>query len=101
MLYDPKWTTSEVEITLEPWRGVLLAAADLIEQKGWTQRAYKDENGYCIVGALLEINGRGWNQAIFEISGHLHQQTSSWNDAPGRTKEEVVRTMREVARKVG
>lgn len=52
MLYDPKWQPKETK-TAEPWRRVLLAAADIIEQRGHATGCFEDGEGrVCMVGAL-------------------------------------------------
>ncbi len=109
MLYDPKW---EVEAKLEPWRGLLLEAADLIEQNGWVQFKAQSEDGYCAAGAMQEAfcnrhgyppsyhpDGRDeYRKASDELAGTIVPHSiPAWNDSLGRSKEEVVAKIREVA----
>lgn len=76
--------------------------ADTIDEYGWTQfRDGTPETGFCVIGAALHVqkvqdincipfvrNFRTW----MGIRG-----VSMWNDAPGRTQEEVVLNIRKFA----
>lgn len=107
MLYDPNWQPKET--TTEEWRTIIDKAADLIE-KGWVQRAYhiketkwfglREKHSYCIVGALRATNAGEYlrDKAYTKIREHLGKQPEHWNDARGRTKDEVVGMLRTVAR---
>ena len=78
---------------------VLDAAADIIIESGWTQGAFEDNGCFCLDGAIMRAKGvydtlleldyvrraTGWPSAIM------------WNDAPGRTEDEVVAKLREAA----
>lgn len=102
---------------------VLDNAADLIESKGWIQNAYRDANGYCSVGAIMGVfNLVELNQEDEAHSDeHIDFLTDSaevalirklrdkgaigveagvigWNDASGRTKQQVLDLFREVAK---
>jgi hypothetical protein len=98
---------------------VLLEAADLIEQRGWTQGTFQGSDGrLCAHGAI--------HMAVFDKPDYFGEHDAplvlavwcrlrnyllakgvepdlvrrgcmSWNDAPGRTKEEVVQAMRDAA----
>jgi hypothetical protein len=98
---------------------VLLKAADLIEQRGWTQGTFRGSDGrLCTHGAI--------HMAVFDKPDYFGEHDAplmlavwcrlrnyllakgvkpdlvrrgcmSWNDAPGRTKEEVVHAMRDAA----
>jgi hypothetical protein len=61
MLYDPKkWPMPEVipvEPKVEPWRQLLLGAADLIEKKGWCREDFENHGRYCAIGALNKVAG--------------------------------------------
>ncbi len=93
---------------------VLSEAADLIERDGWCQETYEDYRGRrCMDGALIAVMGDTHvklNDVEAALSAHLPQVTSihvaaphawapviAWNDAEGRTQEEVVAKLREVA----
>ncbi len=105
MLYDKRWDVKP-EVKLEPWRQMLLDAADLLERDGWCQQAYQDGDGHhCALGALDAVVGMAelktidWvafskaNERLFGAVG----QITHWNDARGRTAEEVISTLRKIA----
>lgn len=91
-------------------REVLLAAADHIEAHGWTQGKWGHKGEPCcaegaIVVAVQQqqgyIFGPLWAVSLAAkqlLRNTLSQQITSWNDAPGRTRDEVVRALREAAR---
>ena len=79
---------------------LLRDAADLIEQKGWCQRAYSDGNGYCAIGALLHIDHNDISRSYLSATHSLEANIGSiatWNDQQERTKQEVIAKLREVA----
>lgn len=41
-------------------KDVLELAATIIEVEGWTKGAYRDESGFCAIGALREARDRLW-----------------------------------------
>lgn len=123
MLFDPKW--APIEVTTEPWRDLLLKAADIIEEKGWIKGSYHHSGGACAVGAialaanldwvyLAEERSAGFQGPATEAVTHLLAQVNKrpglfnrkydnvqrWNDDTGRTKEEVVAAMRKAANAV-
>ena len=89
----------------------LLKAAEYIEEHGWCQYDLFDEvNRACLDGAIIrssnnfslirEIEAQervakflGANLSKRSALGFIHV----WNDAPGRTKEEVVAALRGAA----
>lgn len=77
----------------------LLAAAQLIEDKGWVRGEMKDNFGrHCFVGALYEVSDyRETGKLISCIRKHLGIHPMSWNDTIAKSKKEVVRKMRELA----
>lgn len=97
---------------LEPWRKLLLDAAERIELRGWCQHNECDGRGrVCILGAIYNTRpGRGGMQIS---SGSRHQidpdvfrrlekrmggkGIATWNDDYYRTQAEVVKLLREVA----
>ncbi len=107
MLYDKRWDV-EPEVKLEPWRQMLLDAADLLERDGWCQGAYQDDDGHhCALGALDAVFGSktsfkaiDWS-AYARVNERLQDavglQIVHWNDAKGRTAEEVISTLRKIA----
>jgi len=82
---------------------ILLDAADLIETYGWVQgRLGTCEVGFCITGALRQASQWGIRQGCGEAQRALHRSLggmnpSTWNDVPGRTKEEVIAQLRKAA----
>jgi hypothetical protein len=104
---------------------ILNKAADLIEERGWTQQS--DDNDpwgggatgtapVCIEGGILAAMGLGYEgNSPSGVHGELrkcpaykavmeHLGYTPWgnlylyNDTPGRTAEEVIGTLREVAK---
>jgi len=85
---------------------VINNAADLIEQRG----LWKGGEGYtagaetCVTLALDEAAGRDirrFSESLNVMSDAVGGQLIRWNDAPERTREEVVATMRATAARVG
>jgi hypothetical protein len=98
MLYDKKWDQKLPQVD-EVGRQ-LINAADYIEKHGWCQNTYWDEQGrVCALGAIRRANAltRDANDAAFKMLRFLDGSVHGWNDAPGRTKEEVVAVLRKVA----
>jgi hypothetical protein len=104
-MYVEEKKLSEAEI--DEVGKILLDAADYIERHGWCQKAYQNGLGnVCIIGALSQVvqwpddrQGR----VIMEISPRLKKylgatRVDNWNDALGRTKEQVVAALRGAAR---
>jgi hypothetical protein len=105
MLFDSKW---EQKVAIEPWRQVLLDAADYIETHGWSQGLSRQGSAVC---AMEAINSSSLQPGIAKIAlsrfsravTPLHPEPDgrdviSWNDHPDQTKWSVVTTMRAVAR---
>jgi len=87
---------------------VLNGAADLIERDGWTKGRYADEFGYCIAGAIDVAAGCFDEQLTQEalqarraVADVVARNPRKWNDAPGRTKAEVVAALRAAATRAG
>lgn len=98
--------------TLQPWQKLLLKAAALIEDRGWCQGTQKDARGrMCAIGAINEAEGNlddgrcmPITKAGLEANKRLCAVVSPgdfgpawWNNADGRTAEEVISTMRRIA----
>lgn len=121
MLYDPKWEKQAETAQPEPWRDLLLKAADLLEQRGHTKNQRQTATGeVCFLGALsLAMYGnpesadsgciQDWrgispcaendlSRAFANVGNHLKQWPVHWNNAVNRTGAEVIATMRGVAR---
>jgi hypothetical protein len=96
---------------LEPWRKTLLDAADLLEEKGWIQDSYQTCQGYCMLGAIQYVlSGDAIKYTSLWTGDHtilkvLQNTTGTvkiweWNDARGRTKDEVLQAIRKAATSV-
>jgi hypothetical protein len=72
----------------------LMAAADLIEQVGWCRKAGRSREGICAGIAIAQAGA-------IDLLPHVEAQTgwgiAAWNDAPGRTKEQVIDLLRSAA----
>ena len=97
MLHDPRY---ETKIRA---RAVLNEAADYIEAHGWCQHALKFRGRVCLLGALQQADCYpGTGPVTAEALWRLSQVTgaislSAWNDAKGRTREQVVEALRRAA----
>ena len=100
------------EVELEPWRVVLLEAAQYIREHGWCQGTISTDDGrVCAIGALSAAYEAAFHHRGCEIAttamehldatlarkGHL-PDIVKFNDAPGRTAEDVALAMEECAR---
>ncbi len=102
MLWDKKWG-KELEVQTEPWRKALNDAADYIEKHDWRQGALVDIDGkVCALGAIVfsgHYDDAEAREALKKyLSGTPWVSIAEWNDAPGRTKEEVIAAFRNAAR---
>lgn len=74
----------------------LIKARALIKDHGWVQnQPGSHRDGFCMIGALAEICPMRQPDVFFEAvdalrdtTGYMH--VTSFNDAEGRTKEEVI-----------
>ncbi len=114
MYYDKRWDR-HVEITpLQPpekWRLILRRAADVLDDARWIQGMPTDRaGGYCLLGAIsLVAYGRmcsfgpksNARRAVEAVSRYIGEPPDFriwvWNDEPGRTKQEVIATLRAAA----
>ncbi len=104
MLYNKEWEKPAVK--LEPWQEHLLAAAQYIRDHGWCQRAsYEWNNSACVMGALNStklpgMRNHGATATKFALFLGLpgNSFVAAWNDAPGRTKEEVIAALEAAAK---
>lgn len=96
MLYDPK---HDNRLKTEPWRQVLLDAADLIERDGWCQKAFFRRNRSCVDNAMMQvaISTDLYLKARDHLEIAVGQPPVVWNDKKSRTKKEVMTKLREVA----
>lgn len=99
-------------------------AADLLTSKGWTQGAYhnRETGEHCLVGALLatasmplalyRVTCPGAREAMAEVAEYIRREQLfssppititdefvlvNFNDADGRTKDDVVNLLRKTA----
>ncbi len=102
MLNDPNWD-KKVEVELDEVSKHILNAADWLEANDWVQNALfgPNEESACTLGALIKVEP---NHAIGDMSNNSistdagerirkHLKVSLigfWNDAPGRTKKQVI-----------
>src|SRR5258705_6221041 len=101
MLSDPKWD-EKVEVELDEISLHLLRAVDYIQHFGWCQgTAFGPNDTVCTLGALERTKTyKGFiSNDLFDRLRPLTGDRSihNWNDAKGRTKEEVIKVMREAA----
>lgn len=84
---------------------LLLAAADLIEKRGWCQNDYRSEDGrLCLLGAMKTVEdvnmyATTWavNEAVDRLYREIGERAWVWQDQKGRTQAEVVAKLRAVA----
>lgn len=84
---------------------VLVGARNYLEEHGWVQATMTDGERVCVLGAIKAASGRvarPWHCGLFPhvqvliqaLTGKVGAVSSDpltrWNDAPGRTKEEVL-----------
>ena len=80
---------------------VLDRAADEITIRGWTQGLFEDPEGrVCAVGAINRTTAQATERirAGWVLTFFIQGQVPIWNDAPGRTQDEVVDTFRLAAK---
>ncbi len=95
MFLDEKKLGEEQTRTWEPWRLVLLNAADYIERNGWCQHAERLGTRACVIGALKQVaRGEVYWKAGAELRQGIGASISFWNDEPGQTVENVLETLR-------
>ena len=77
----------------------VLDAADYIREHGWCQHTYRTQAGVCVLGAIYAL---GLSPArMNDVAGLLCTELGvlgigNWNDAPGRTKEQVLARLEEI-----
>lgn len=111
MYLEEKSRGTGLQEPVAPWRKVLLEAAERIERQGWCQYQFCDQRGrMCVSGAIYQIvrlpRYHGWFLDGFTDTARLAQRImeenlqcsmAEWNDEEGRTKQQVVDKLREVA----
>lgn len=90
---------------------VLRKAAEYLATRGWKQNTVGEHGGpRCAVGSIWSASGWTGNRADLdtlvesawnEMEAHLGVPSlARWNDERGRTREEVIAKLREVADKL-
>lgn len=95
-----------VEAPVEPWRQHLLGAAQVLRDRGWTQRfaVHPLSNAVCAAQAIRMAVGSSesgfpYHLAIGKFVGFTGCPTvPGWNDQPGRTAEQVIAALEGAAR---
>lgn len=95
----------EVIIKANPLADMYDHAASLIEEYGWVQGRFGNQViGFCMIGAIsytfIPKHSDAYNPLLYATgwNGVGHKSSISiWNDTPGRTKEEVIAKLHEVA----
>lgn len=94
---------------------LLLKAADLLERDGWVQHTRYASNGArCVLGALDDALGGMreadheapdvWKKAVTLIADSVEApyewtfRVAEWNNAKGRTAQQVIRKLRKLAK---
>lgn len=94
MLFDPRWEKPPVTV-----RDVLLQTAEFLERNEWGRAPAiyaRPQTVYCAVTALAAVgqsHERTW-AATEVLERHIGGSVVEWNDAPARTKAEVINAMR-------
>ncbi len=116
MLYDPK--RDQKIRYVEPWRNVLLDAAEIVRERGLAKYDLEDANGHvCIHGAIrlaaygyVDGHGRIGSKEIEPcqaLCDYLRQTgaenvfgigAANWNNEPNRTADEVIAALEGAAR---
>jgi hypothetical protein len=109
MLYDKKWDKAAETKPLAEWQQDLLNGAQHIREHGWCQGMEYAKRGRaaCLVGAIYrngEIPIRRLDVArkcvanFLGLNGDPAMAVVLWNDAGGRTKEEVITALEGAAK---
>lgn len=81
------------------------SAASLLEKEGWVQNKWVSDEGRCISFAVYQANPRmtisDRQFAIDELQKSINGESIvRFNDAPGRTKEQVLDLLRNTAKRL-
>lgn len=101
-LYKAPPTVTKAKSPLDPWRKLLLAGADLIEECGHCKNTIEDEKGaLCLVGALSRAGLDGYGEAIARLDrmcgGKGGSAAIDFNNRPETTAWDVIDLMRRAA----
>ena len=94
MLYDNKRWDKNIPVA-HPVRDLLVAARAKVSD-GWCQRGFQKGDSYCALGAMYAVSHDMvvLNKAVYALARALGFSDPNgvvrWNDAPGRTKAEIV-----------
>lgn len=104
MLSNEKWDVKPEDKILTLQQQIFLNAASLIEKRGWCQgRAMDGKGRVCLMQAIGRAAGElgvdtfrtsGVWPFVEEVHSRLRRGGTAWNDAPGRTKEEVIAALK-------
>jgi hypothetical protein len=111
MLYDKRWdkvVETPLLVPLLPWQEFLLKAADLLEEKGWTQGSYWLKSGeMCLMGAMGRTLDKDRTTYGGEPSVMAEQKLTAltggygivgWNDKVCQSKAQAVQLLRDAAK---
>lgn len=78
---------------------------DLLNEKGWIQDRYYAPEGYCLMGALIEVTNKltEYNQHNLIMAfkrkffAFGRKGVIDWNDTEGRSKYEVIGVLQKMA----
>jgi hypothetical protein len=109
MLKNPAWDKQEQQVTEEPWRKVLRDAAAIIDRGGHCKGSLFKGDAHCVDGAINLAAHGDWDytpegmrnrglaaeasEAFCKFLG-IGSIPFEWNDAPERTKDQVVASLR-------
>lgn len=90
---------------LQPWQKTLLDAAEIIKTHGWAAIGRPHPAGsvcaYVAIMRVASVNGVASGNAVRAfvrgIGGHDEEDIFRWNDAPERTKAEVIKALQAAA----
>ena len=84
--------TTEKVVLMTTEKEVLQEARRLLSEIGWCQGHFVTDREFCIIGAICKAL-QETNASTFALLGNPPTGFTSWvdwNDAPGRTKEQVL-----------
>lgn len=82
----------------EPWQQSLLEAAQYLRNHVWLQHKWQAPGGAaCMVQALSYVSGDIRYGNAFQALHRVMNDPMDWNDAHGRTKEQVIDMLEHVA----
>lgn len=68
----------------------LCKARNLIDRHGWCQHSFARGGMYCTLGAIKAVAKLDYQCREVLLSVLKVESVANWNDAPGRTKQEVL-----------